>query len=54
MNVLYDLHPVYDCLGNWWGQIRSRNAQGLYDINHVSEDVAAGVLNLVFNLALRT
>jgi WD40 repeat protein len=52
MKELDDLQAVYDCLGNWWGQIHTRNAQGLYDINRVSEDVAVPLLNLVFNLDL--
>jgi hypothetical protein len=52
MRELDELQGVYDCLGNWWGQIRTRNARGLYDINQVSEDVAARLLNLVFNMEL--
>lgn len=53
MKQLNELQPVYDSLGNWWGQIHFRNDQGLYDINRESEDVAAGLLNLVFNLDLK-
>jgi hypothetical protein len=48
-----DLQRVNESLGNWWGQIHFSNEQGLYDINRVSEDVAAGLLNLVFNLDLK-
>ncbi len=48
-----ELQTVYDSLGNWWGQIHTRNTGELYDINRVSEDVAAGLLNLVFNLELK-
>jgi hypothetical protein len=50
---LKDLQSVNESLGNWWGQIHFSNEQGLYDINRVSEDVATGLLNLVFNLDLK-
>jgi hypothetical protein len=53
MKQLNDLQTVYDCMGNWWGQIHTRNTGELYDINRVSEDIAAGLLNLVFNLELK-
>jgi hypothetical protein len=53
MKELNDIQTVCDCLGTWWGQIHTRAAQGLLDINRVSEDVAVTLLNLVFNLELK-
>jgi hypothetical protein len=48
MKELNDIQPVCDCLGTWLGQIRARSALDFYDINQVSENTAAALLNLVF------
>lgn len=52
MNELKDIQPVCDCLGTWLGQIRSHNAVDFFDINRVAENVAATLLNLIYNLEL--
>jgi hypothetical protein len=48
MKELNNIQPVCDCLGTWLGQIRARSALDFYDINQVSENTAAALLNLVF------
>jgi hypothetical protein len=53
MSELYDIQKVSDLLSFWLSQIRSRNAIDFFDINRVAENIAATLLNLVYNLDLK-
>jgi hypothetical protein len=52
MEIIAEMNRIRTLISRWVVEIEAYNAESLYDINKVSENIALHLLNLIFNLKL--
>jgi WD40 repeat protein len=52
MEIIAEINRIRTLISRWVVEIEAYNAESLYDINKVSENIALHLLNLIFNLKL--